>query len=457
MLLALALIFLVVGSIIFHFASPWWFTPIASNWTMIDDTINITFWVTGIVFVAVNLFMAYAVMRFRHKKGQKAAYEPENKKLEWWLTGITAVGVAAMLAPGLFVWAKFVNVPEDAMTFEAIGQQWHWSYRFPGADGELGAVKARLVSIDNPFGMDPDDPLGQDDILVPSSEVHLPVNQPIRALLRSKDVLHDFAVPQFRVKMDLVPGTLTYVWFEATRTGEFELLCEELCGFAHYTMRGTIVVEERDAFDAWLASQQTFSQNTATVAGDPTLGQAQYAVCSACHGAQGEGNQVLNAPKLAGQEPWYIKAQLDLYKSGARGSHKDDLYGLQMAPMAATLVNDAAVDNVIAYLATLPDTPAPQTVQGDAKHGKKLYETCAACHGRNGQGIWSLNAPRQAGMSDWYLAAQLNNFKAGIRGEHPRDPYGLQMALMADTLKTDNAVDDVVAYINTLSGKEIDN
>jgi cytochrome c oxidase subunit 2 len=450
MLLAVVLVLLVVGSLVFHFMSPWWFTPIASNWGMIDDTINITFWITGTVFVAVNLFMAYAVFRFRHKKGQKARYEPENKKLEWWLTGVTAIGVAAMLAPGLFVWAKFVNVPEDAMTFEAIGQQWHWSYRFPGDDGELGAVNATRISEVNPFGLDPDDPLGQDDILIASSEVHLPLHRNIRALLRSKDVLHNFAVPQFRVKMDLVPGTLTYVWFEPTRTGEFELLCEELCGTAHHTMRGKVIIEEEDAFRAWLGAQPTFAETSSPVAGDAAVGQAQYAVCGACHGMQGEGNQLLNAPKLAGQESWYLKSQLALYKRGIRGSHKDDIYGAQMAPMAATLVNDAAINNVIAYLDTLPDTPAAQTVQGDIKHGKKLYETCADCHGDDGRGVWSLNAPRQAGMSDWYLKAQLRNFRDGVRGGHPRDPYGLQMALMAAILQDDQAIDDVVAYINTL-------
>jgi cytochrome c oxidase subunit 2 len=102
MTLAVVLILLVIGTVIFHFASPWWFTEIASNWGMIDDTINITFWVTGTVFVAVNLFMAYAVLRFRHRKDsqRRSVYEPENKKLEGWLTAITALGVAAMLAPG---------------------------------------------------------------------------------------------------------------------------------------------------------------------------------------------------------------------------------------------------------------------------------------------------------------------------------------------------------------------
>ncbi len=117
---AIALVVLVVGSLLFHFLSPWYFTPIASNWSTIDDTISITFWVTGAVFVAVNLFMAYAIWRYAHRKGARAHYEPENKKLETWLLVVTTVGVAAMLAPGLFVWAKFVEVPSDAAIVEAV-------------------------------------------------------------------------------------------------------------------------------------------------------------------------------------------------------------------------------------------------------------------------------------------------------------------------------------------------
>ena len=105
MILAIAIILLVLGTVVFHFVSPWYLTPLASNWSTIDDTITITFWVTGIVFVAVNLFMAYAVIKYRYDKNRRSEYQPENKKLETWLTGITAVGVAAMLAPGLFVWA----------------------------------------------------------------------------------------------------------------------------------------------------------------------------------------------------------------------------------------------------------------------------------------------------------------------------------------------------------------
>ena len=102
--IAIVLIFLVVGSVIFHLWSPWWFTPLASNWGAIDDTIDLTFWVTGFVFVAVNLFMAYAVIKYRAAPGKKAKYDPENHKLETWLTVFTSIGIIAMLAPGLLVW-----------------------------------------------------------------------------------------------------------------------------------------------------------------------------------------------------------------------------------------------------------------------------------------------------------------------------------------------------------------
>ncbi|MDH3338077.1 MAG: c-type cytochrome [Gammaproteobacteria bacterium] len=447
---AVVLILLVVGSLVFHVFSPWTFTPLASNWGMIDFTIDITFWVTGAVFVAVNLFMAYCVIKFRYKKGARATYEPENKKLETWLTWLTAVGVAAMLTPGLFVWAQFVDVPEDAHEVEAVGQQWHWSYRYPGDDGKFGEVDAERISADNPFGMDPDDPNGQDDVLVMHPEARVPVNQPVKFLLRSKDVLHDFAIAQFRVKMDLVPGMQTYLWLTPTETGRFEVLCEELCGIAHHTMRGAVVVEEPEDFNAWLAQQPTYSEINARVAGNAAMGAAQYAVCAACHGPQGEGLQALNAPKIAGQSAWYLKRQLQNYKSGARGAHPDDTFGKQMAPMAAMLVDDAAIDNVVAYIQTLPDNPPQVTVDGNVANGEKLYRVCSYCHGAEGQGIQAMNAPRAAGMTDWYVARQLQNFKDGIRGAHPTDFYGFQMMFMANVLHDQQAIDDLVAYINTL-------
>ena len=447
---AVVLILLVVGSILFHLLSPWTFTELASNWGMVDFTVDITLYVTGFVFVSVNLFMAYCVIKFRYKKGARATYEPENKKLESWLTWLTAVGVAAMLTPGLFVWAKFVEVPEEAHVVEAIGQQWHWTFRYPGEDGKFGEVDAERISNDNPFGMDPDDPNGQDDVLVYSPEAHIPIDMPVKFLLRSKDVLHDFAVAEFRVKMDLVPGMQTFLWLTPTREGRFEVLCEEHCGMAHYTMRGAVVVEQPEAYQAWLDSKPTYAELTAEPEGDAMLGAGNYAVCAACHGQQGEGLVALNAPKIAGQSAWYMKRQLKAYKNGLRGTHESDVYGKQMMPMAMTLVNDATIDNVIAHIQTFPDNPVPATVEGDIAHGQELYTVCAYCHGANGEGIQAMNAPRVAGMTDWYTERQLKNFKDGVRGAHLKDYYGFQMSFMADTLHSDQAIKDIVAYINTL-------
>jgi cytochrome c oxidase subunit 2 len=396
------------------------------------------------------LFLAWCVWRYRHGKVQAAHYEPESKKLEAWLIGLTTVGVASMLAPGLAAWAKFLDVPKGAAEFEVMGRQWYFNYRFPGADGVLGTADARFVSDTNPFGLNPDDPHGKDDILVASPEVHLPLGKPIKANLRSIDVLHDFTVPQFRAKMNMVPGLVTYVWYTPTRVGTYDAFCEQLCGIAHYAMRGKVVVEEESAFKAWLATYPTFAQTSAQVAGDAAAGEPLYAVCAACHGAQGEGNPALNAPKLAGQGDWYLKRQLLHFKSGARGTHEKDVFGKMMAPMAATLADDAAINNVIAYIKKLPDSPAAATVKGSAKDGHDPYVNCAACHGADGRGIQATNAPRLKGMSDWYLVTQINNFRHGIRGKHPKDVYGSQMANIAAMLNSDQATADVVAYINTL-------
>lgn len=264
MAVVLILALVVVASIVFHLLSPWWWTPIASNWSYIDNTIIITFWITGLVFTLVVSFMAYCVWRFRHRPGIVAAYQPESRRLEWWLAIGTAIGVAAMLAPGLFVWKQFVTVPSDAAAVEIVGQQWLWNFRLPGADGKLGRSDTRAVTAENPLGVYASDAAGLDDVIVQSGELHLPVGKPVHVLLRSIDVLHDFYVPEFRSKMDMVPGSVTYFWFTPTRTGTFEVLCAELCGVGHPQMRGTVVVDDEATYQAWLLQQQTFSQMTAS-------------------------------------------------------------------------------------------------------------------------------------------------------------------------------------------------
>jgi cytochrome c oxidase subunit 2 len=450
MAIAIALVVLALGSVLFHFLSPWYFTPIASNWGAIDTTITITFWVTGFVFVAVSLFMAWSIVRYRYREGGRASYEPESKKLEWWLLVLTAGGVAAMLAPGLLVWADVVHVPRNAQVVEVLAQQWHWSYRLPGKDGKLGTVHSRFVTDANPFGMNPADPNGRDDVLLSTPEVHVPLGQPVKLLLRSKDVLHNFSIAQIRVKMDMVPGLVTYVWFTPTRTGSFDLLCEELCGVGHFAMRGRLVVVEPPAYQAWLDGQTTYAQAHARPAGNAVAGQALYATCAACHGPNGEGNVALNAPRLSGHGAWYLERQLKMFKAGVRGTHEKDVFGKTMAPMAATLVDATAIADVSAYVASLPEAPVPTTIKGNVDKGRERYATCAACHGADGRGIAATNAPRLQGMNDWYMATQLKNFRNGVRGAHAQDIYGGQMALVAGMLADDAAIGDILAYINSV-------
>ena len=260
MFFAIIIVIIIVASVAFHFWSPWWWTPVASNWGGMDDTIILTFWVTGAVFIAVCLFMAYCTWRYRYQKDRKAEYKPEDKKLEFHLTWLTTLGVVVMLAPGLVVWHKYVNVPKEALNVEVVAYQWGWKYRLPGEDGNLGKTDIKFVSSENPFGLNLDDPNGKDDLLVNDGDLHLQINKPVKFLLRSLDVLHNFYVPQFRGKMDMVPGLVTFYWLTPIRTGDFEVLCAEFCGTGHYAMRGRVFVDEEKKYNQWLAQQITFKQ-----------------------------------------------------------------------------------------------------------------------------------------------------------------------------------------------------
>lgn len=182
---------------------------------------------------------------------------------------------------------------------------------------------------------------------------------------------------------------------------------------------------------------------------DAAAGQASYTVCAACHGANAEGNMALNAPALAGQEAWYLERQLQNFKGGIRGGGSD-VFGTQMAPMAATLPTDAHVKNVAAYIASLAPAAIAHDGGGDAAAGQAVYASCAACHGLQGEGNEALNAPNLTIQQDWYLIRQLENFKSGARGANPQDLYGAQMRAMAMLLADGQAIRNVVAYIITL-------
>ena len=180
--------------------------------------------------------------------------------------------------------------------------------------------------------------------------------------------------------------------------------------------------------------------------------QDLYDGCVQCHGDNGEGNQAVGAPAIAGLQRWYVKRQLRGFKAGYRGWHIEDLAGKRMEPMARALDTDEKVDLVAAYVASLPPTnPAPTLEGGNPDTGKLYFATCVQCHGADARGNLDESGPPLAGASDWYLMQQLQNFKAGIRGTHPDDVTGAKMRPFSMTLANEQAMKDVIAYIGSLS------
>ena len=187
---------------------------------------------------------------------------------------------------------------------------------------------------------------------------------------------------------------------------------------------------------------------------DVTSGKTLYTPCTACHGANGEGNAELAAPAIAGQSWDYLVRQLQNYKRGIRGTNPTDTGGARMRPMAATLADDVAVADVAAYIASL-EAPVPEaTMSGDAVNGAKLYVSrCGACHAGKGEGNDALYAPRLTGLRDSYIVRQVQNFRSGARGAHVDDEYGKQMAIMAKVV-TDRELIDIVAFLNELAQQQ---
>jgi len=189
----------------------------------------------------------------------------------------------------------------------------------------------------------------------------------------------------------------------------------------------------------------------------PALAHAEpeeFAYCTVCHGAQGNGNPVIRAPKIAGLEPWYLTRQLQAFRAGWRGAHAEDATGREMRFVAEALPDDAAVARAVAFIGTLAAAPAARTLTGDAQRGAAQYAACAACHGARGEGNAALQAPSLAGQSDWYLLAQLDAYRAGRRGTHPSDALGARMQPLAALLPDAGAVADVLAYLASLPDDE---
>jgi cytochrome c oxidase subunit 2 len=181
-----------------------------------------------------------------------------------------------------------------------------------------------------------------------------------------------------------------------------------------------------------------------------TRGQEAFETCVPCHNADGSGNPAVGAPNIAGMKAWYVEREVQKFRAGVRGMDFNDMEGMRMRPMALSLPSDEDVKAVAHYVETLPPVRHANSLPGDPKAGEALYATCGSCHGDQGAGNQDLGAPRLAGVDDWYLATELRKFKSGVRGTNPKDREGRLMRPMARTLADEDAVRNVVAYVETL-------
>lgn len=190
--------------------------------------------------------------------------------------------------------------------------------------------------------------------------------------------------------------------------------------------------------------------SAALLVGATASAENPFDYCLLCHGDNANGNYGIRAPKLSGLEPWYLRRQLENFSEGVRGAPAEDFPGHEMRVVGIRLKEEKILAAAVAYIGTLQSKKPAPTVTGDIAHGKQLYQSCAACHGARAEGSVQLQAPALAARSDWYLVAQLRNYKRGLRGADERDTLGAQMRAISSTLPDDQAIADVVAYINTL-------
>ena len=220
-----------------------------------DGILNFIFWLTTSVFVAVQVVYIYYLVKYRRRPGVKAHYSHGNNKLEIIWTTLPTLIFLGLAIYGNRVWYNIHRpAPADALNVEIVGYQFAWDMRYPGTSGVLARSDVRKISLDNKFGIDPTDPHAKEDFS--TTELVIPVGKPVHIFLRSRDVIHSFYVPEFRLYQDAVPGrTIAWVWFRTLRMGNFQLACSQLCGKGHYNMKAPIRVVSQKEYDTWYAEK----------------------------------------------------------------------------------------------------------------------------------------------------------------------------------------------------------
>ena len=261
-LLAALLVVLILASLYLFIAQPYWFPTLASvHGQRIDSLFMAVLVISGIAFVLVQGALGFFVARYGENGRERAAYWHDNPRAEAFLLIGTAVILTILVFMGQRVWASiyFVDAPADALVVQVTGEQFQWNFHYAGPDGAFGRTDTKLITSTNNIGLDRTDPAAKDDVVI-LGEMHFPVGRPVKVRLRSKDVIHSFFLPNLRIKQDAVPGMAIEVWFTPNRAGTYEIACAELCGLAHYRMKGALTVDEsQQAFDTWLR-QKTVEQ-----------------------------------------------------------------------------------------------------------------------------------------------------------------------------------------------------
>lgn len=230
-------------------------TPNASqNGYPIDSMLEMLHWFMLLLFVGWGSFYAYTLWRFQEKKSPRASYTGATSHLPTKLEGgVLVLEIVLLLAFAAPIWANRVDqfpTGPDVIRLRAVGEQFIWNFQYTGPDGKYGRRSPKLVSTANSLGLDRNDPDAFDD-LTSRNELHVPVNRPIVIDVLSKDVIHDFCVPNMRVAQDAIPGTSIPVWFIPIKTGTYEVVCAQLCGNGHSAMKATLVVDSEADYKKW--------------------------------------------------------------------------------------------------------------------------------------------------------------------------------------------------------------
>jgi cytochrome c oxidase subunit 2 len=224
----------------------------------IDHMIVLIHWLMVALFFGWGVYFVYVLFRFRRGANPRASYVGAKGKVSKWIEGaVVLVEAILLLVYAVPAWAKRVAQfpPESQATVvRVVGEQFAWNVQYPGADGRFGRTEIKLVSPENPLGLDRTDPDAKDDVTT-INQLNLPVDRPVLVHLSTKDVIHSFGLYEMRVKQDAIPGMQIPVWFVPTRVGEYEIACSQLCGLGHFRMRGFVTIQTADDFAKWMADQ----------------------------------------------------------------------------------------------------------------------------------------------------------------------------------------------------------